>query len=71
MLSNAFQYIPYKDHATIEEVSYKIQDVIGNHDGLLSKVEKHKLRWHGHISRPSGMTKPNLQGTVKGTRRRG
>ena len=44
MLSNAFQYIPYKDHATIEEVSYKIQDVSGNHDGLLSIVQKQKLR---------------------------
>ena len=61
----------YKDHVTTEEVLYKIQDVVGNHDGLLSIVEKRKLRWHVHISRPSGMNKPILQGTVKGTRRRG
>ena len=39
MLSNAFQYIICKDHETNEEVSYKIQDVTGNHDGLLSIVE--------------------------------
>ena len=47
MLSNAFQYITFKDHATNEEVSYQIQDVTGNHDGLLSIVEKRMLRWHG------------------------
>ena len=34
-------------------------------------VKKRKLRWHGHISRSSGMAKTVLQGTVKGTRRRG
>ena len=44
---------------------------IGVHDGLLTMVKKRKLRWHGHISRSSGMAKTILQGTVKGARRRG
>ena len=34
-------------------------------------VKKRKLKWYGHISRSSGMTKTILQGTVEGARRRG
>ena len=63
--------ISYKDHATKEEVRNSIQNAIGVHDDLLTMVKKRKLRWYGHISRSSGMAKTILQGTVKGTRRRG
>ena len=59
--------ITYKEDATNEEVCNKIQDAFGKHDDLHSIVNKRKLRW----SRPSGMAKTILQGTVKGRRRKG
>ena len=63
--------ISYKDHVTNEEVRNRIQNATGVHDDLLTVVKKQKLRWDGHISRSSGMTKTILQGTVKGARKRG
>ena len=63
--------ISYKDHVTNEEVRNRSQNAVGVHDDLLTMVKKRKLRWYGHISRSSGMAKTILQGTVKGTRRRG
>ena len=63
--------ISYKDYVTNEEVRNRIQNATGMHDDLLTMVKKRKLRWHGHISRCSGMAKTILQGTVKGARRRG
>ena len=63
--------ISYKDHATNEEVRSRIQNAIGVHDDLLTMVKKRKLILYDHISRSSGMAKTMLQGTVKGTRRRG
>ena len=52
---------------TNKEVRNRIQNATGVHDDLLTMVKKSKLRWHGHISRSSGMAKT----TVKGARRRG
>ena len=63
--------ISYKDHVTNEEVCNGIKNATGVHDDLLTMVKKRKLRWYDHISRSSGMAKTVLQGTVKGTRRRG
>ena len=63
--------ISYKDHVTNEEVRNRIQKAIGVHDDLLTMVQKRKHRWFGHISRSSGMVKIILQGTVKGTIKRG
>ena len=63
--------ISYKDNVTNEGVRNRIQNAVGVHDDLLTMVKKRKLRWYGHISRSSGMAKTILQGTVKGTRRRG
>ena len=63
--------ISYKDHVTNEKVRIRIQNAIGVHDYLLTMAKKRKLRWYGRISRSSGMAKTILQGTVKGTRRRG
>ena len=63
--------ISYKDHVTNEEVRAKIQQAIGPHEDLLTIVKKRKLQWYGHISRPSGLAKAILQGTVKGGRRQG
>ena len=58
--------ISYKDHVTNEEVRRKIQAAIGEYDELLTLDKKRKLRWFGHVSRTSGLTKTILQGTVKG-----
>ena len=56
----------------VSPVNYPDPDpAIGVHDDLLTMVKKRKLRWYDHISRSSGMAKTILQGTVKGTRRRG
>ena len=63
--------ISYKDHVTNEEVHNKIQNAIGVPDDLQTMVKKQKLRWYGHISRSSGISKTILQGTVKGARRKG
>ena len=59
--------VSYKDHVTNEEV----QQAVGPHEGLLTIVKSRKLQWYGHVSRPSGLAKTILQGTVKGGRRQG
>ena len=61
--------ISYKSHVTNEEVHRKIQAAIGEHDELLTLVKRRKLRWFGHVSRSSGLTKTTLQGTVKGKKK--
>ena len=63
--------ISYKDHVTNEEVRAKIQQAIGPHEDHLTIVKRHKLQWYGHVSRPSGLAKAILQGTVKGGKRQG
>ena len=63
--------ILYEDHVTNEEVRRKTQTAIGVYDELLTLVKKRKLIWFGHVSRSSGLAKTNLQGTVKGKRKRG
>ena len=63
--------ISYKDYVTNEEVCAKIQQAIGPHEDLLTMVKRRKLQWYGHVSRPSGLAKTILQGTVKGGRRQG
>ena len=54
-----------KDHVS------KIQPAIGQHEDLPTNVERHKLKWYGHVSRSSGLAKIILQSTVKGRRRQG
>ena len=61
--------ISYKDHVTNEEVCARIQQAIGPHEDLLTIVKRRKLKWYGHVSRPSILAKTILQGTVKGERR--
>ena len=62
--------ILYKDHVANEEVCAKMQQAIGPHDDLLVVIKRRKLQWYGHVSRPSGLAKTILQGTVKGEGRR-
>ena len=64
-------HISYKDHVTNEEARAKIQQAIGPHEDLLTVVKRRELQWYGHVSRPSGLAKTILQGTVKGGRRQG
>ena len=63
--------ISHKDHVTNEEVRAKIQEAIGPHEDLVTIVKRRKLKWHGHVSRSSGLAKTILQGTVKRGRRQG
>ena len=63
--------ISYKDHITNEDVKRQIEREIGPYTDLLSSVKRRKLKWYGHITRSSGLTKIFLQGTVSGGRRRG
>ena len=63
--------ISYKDHVTNEEVCAKIQQAIGPHDDLLTKVKRRKVKWYGYVSCSSGLAKTTLQGTVKGGRGQG
>ena len=61
----------YKDRVTNEEVCAKIQQAIRPHEDPLTIVKRRKLKWYGHVSRPSGLAETILQGTVEGGRRRG
>ena len=49
----------------------KIQGAIGPYEGILTTVEKRKLRWFGHVIRSSGLCKKIVQDTVPGKRKRG
>ena len=53
-----------------EEVRNRVWAAIGPHDDL-SIVSTRKLRWYGHVTRSTGLTKTIMQGTVPGGRRRG
>ena len=64
-------HISYKDHVANEEVSAKIQQVVGSHQDLLTITKRRKLKLYGHISRSSGLAKTIVQGTVKGGKKTG
>ena len=55
-------HISYKDHVTNEEVRAKIQQAFGPHEDLLTIVKKCQLKWYGHISRSSSLTKTVSRG---------
>ena len=63
--------ISYTEHITNVEVRNRIERAIGPYEDLLSTVKRRKLKWYGHVSRSSGLSKTIMQGTVKGGRRRG
>ena len=62
--------ISYRGHITNEEVKTRIGNAIGPYEDLTS-VKRRQLKWYGHVTRPSGLVKTILQGTVQGRRRRG
>ena len=63
--------ISYKDHITNEEVRSRIRKAIGPYEELLPTVKRRKMKWYGHVTRASGLTKTVLQGAVRGGRRKG
>ena len=63
--------ITYRDRITNITVRNRIRQAIGPYQDLLSQVKRRKLKWYGHVSRSQGLAKTFLQGTVRGTRRRG
>ena len=42
--------ISYIDHITNEEVKARSGNVIGPYEDLLTSVNRHKLKWYGHIT---------------------
>ena len=63
--------ISYRDHITNEEVKARIGNALGPYEDLLTTVKRRKLKWYGHVTQSSRLTKTILQGTVQGGRRRG
>ena len=53
----------YKDHVINKEVCAKVQQATGPQEDLRTIVKRCKLKWYGHVSRSSGLTKTVLQGT--------
>ena len=41
------------------------------YEDLTTTVRKRKLRWYGHITKPTGLAKMTLQEIVQGGRRNG
>ena len=52
--------ISYKDHISNAEVKTRIRHVLRPYEELLTTVKKSKLKWYGHVSRPTGLAKTNL-----------
>ena len=63
--------ISYKDHVTNQSVRAMVNEACGPLDDLLAIVKQRKLKWYGHVTRSSGLAKTILQGTVRGSRKRG
>ena len=60
-------------HGSYLKPRYPQQDPRSNrdHDDLLTSVKKLMLGWYGHVTRSSGLSMTIIQGTVRGTRRKG
>ena len=43
----------------------RIGNAIGPYEDLLTSVKRRKRKWHGHVTRSSGLAKTILQGTVQ------
>ena len=70
MLPKTPQHIVHRTLTNVE-VRNRIERAIGPYEDLLTTVKRRKLKWYGHVSRSSGLSKTIMQGTVKGGRRRG
>ena len=65
MLPKTPQNIVYR---TCHKVRNRINHGIGPYEYLLTTVKRRKLKWYGHESRSSGLSKTTLQGTLNGGR---
>ena len=70
MLPQTPWYLLQRSHNQ-KGIENQIENAIGPHEDLLKSVKRRKLKWYGHVTRPSGTAKIVLQGTVQGGRRRG
>ena len=57
-------YLVQRSHNYNEEVKARIGDAIGQYEHLLTSVKRRILKLYGHVTRPSGLAKTILQGTV-------
>ena len=68
---------PYKSNILATSGMYPLNEIaiyLNNsrpYDDLLTTVRHRKLKWYGHVTRSSGLTKTILQGTVPGGRKIG
>ena len=53
--------ISYTEHITNVEVRNRIERAIGPYEDLLTTVKRRKLKWYGHVSRSSGLSKTIMQ----------
>ena len=63
--------ISYLDRVKNEEIIKIIDEVTPHYEDLLTTIKKRKLRWYGHITRSTGLSKTILQGTTQGGRSQG
>ena len=59
------------EYVTNEEVRNRIKPAIVPYNDLRRTVKRMKLKWYGHVSRVSRLSKNILQGTVNDSRRGG
>ena len=64
------RYLVQRSHNQ-REMKARIRNAIGPYEDLLIAVKRRKLKWHGHVTRSSGLANTILQGTVQEGRRRG
>ena len=50
--------ISCRDHITNKEVKTRIESAIRPYEDLLISMKRRKLKWHRHVTRPSGQAKP-------------
>jgi hypothetical protein len=63
--------ISYREHKTNEYVRSTVTALVGPQEPLLATVKRRKLAWFGHVTHHNTLSKTILQGTLKGSRRRG
>ena len=56
----------YLEHMTNDWVRSKINSLVGPQQPRLATVERRKLAWFGHVTRPDSLSKTILQGTLEG-----
>ena len=63
--------ISYKERIQNNEVRMRTTKTIGPQNYPVTVVERRKLKWYGHATRSSCLSKTVLQGTVEGKQKQG